>query len=85
MDIAPGELVEHELNRLIEKRALKATGEQRYIEELYAESTRVHRQRERQRNRWEWIRFFERMAENHAAMAEDYSRRAGALLEEGTG
>ncbi len=82
-DVVRGEKLEAELNAMIEKRALKASGEQQFIEDAWAESARVHQRRTRERNRWEWIRFFERMAENHARMSEDYGRRASALLGEG--
>ncbi len=34
----------------------------------------------RERNRWEWVRFFDRMAESHARLSEDYERRAAALM-----
>lgn len=82
-EVTRGEIVEQELNAMIERRALRATGEQQFIEDAWAESSRVHRQRERQRNRWEWIRFFERMAASHARTSENYERRARELLGEG--
>lgn len=38
----------------------------------------------RRRNQAAWFAHFCRMAENHAALAADYQRRAEALCEEGT-
>ena len=81
-DAARGETIEKELDLLIERRALKTTAEQRRVEDLWRDSEREHRAKVRERNRWEWIRFFERMARSHAATSEDYARRAQALLEE---
>ena len=34
----------------------------------------------REQNRWAWIRFFDRMAANHAALAEGFRSRAEALI-----
>ena len=39
--------------------------------------------REREQNRWEWVRHFDRMAKRHAALAADYERRADELCEKG--
>jgi hypothetical protein len=49
---------------------------------MYAESTRRHREKLREANRWEWVRFFDHMAQQHRALSEDYERRALALVEE---
>jgi len=38
---------------------------------------------QREQNRWEWVRYFNRMAKSHAALAADYERRADELCEEG--
>jgi len=40
---------------------------------------RRHHEKIRQRNRWEWVRFFDRMAQAHAGIAKDYERRAEEL------
>lgn len=73
---------ESQLNALVERRGLQADPEQQRVEDLFAESTRRHHAKLREQHRWEWIRFFDRMAESHARMSEDYQRRAAALLEE---
>ncbi len=87
MDVAPGELVEHELDRLIEKRALKASAEQRTIEELFAESTRIHQEQTRRENRARWYAFHvdqaERIRRTMTALIAEHEARASQLLEEG--
>ncbi|MDP8951778.1 MAG: hypothetical protein M3N18_06015 [Actinomycetota bacterium] len=52
------------------------------IEELWTASTYRRNERRREQRRWEWVRFFDRMAASHAALSEDYSRRAEALVQE---
>ena len=37
-------------------------------------------ERKRQQNRWRWVRFLDRMVANHAAVSEDFGRRAEGLL-----
>jgi L-fucose mutarotase/ribose pyranase (RbsD/FucU family) len=72
--------VDAELDRLISRRA--STDTQTTADELepgYQESVRRHHEKIRQRNRWEWVRFFDRMAESHARIAQDYERRAEEL------
>ena len=80
-EVARGEVIEKELDAMIERRARKGDVDPDELEEMWRESVRRDREKQRERNRWEWIRFFERMAESHAAMSQDYARRAAALLE----
>ncbi len=75
------EIAEAELDRFIERRAREA-GEAELIEAAWAESVRRHNARLREQNRWEWIRFFDRMARSHARISEDYQCRAEQLLED---
>jgi hypothetical protein len=87
MSIAPGELVEHELDRLIEKRALKASAEQRTIEELWRESSRRVEERTRRENRSAWYAFHldqaERIRRTMTALIAEHEAKASALLEGG--
>jgi len=48
------------------------------------ESERRHRARIREQNRWEWVRFFDRMAQSHAKLSESYRERAERLCEDHT-
>lgn len=48
--------------------------------ESWKASVARDRERKRQQNRWRWARFFDRMAANHAAISEDFRRRAEELL-----
>ena len=69
-----------DLDRLVSRRAEQdrgPTADER--EPGYQESVRRHHEKIRQRNRWEWVRFFDRMAESHARIAQDYERRAEEL------
>ena len=68
------------IDELIERRARERSNAND-LEAMYAESARRHREKLREQNRWEWIRFFDRMAESHTRMSESYQRRAAALLE----
>jgi len=44
------------------------------------ESERRHRARIREQNRWEWVRYFDRMAASHARLSESYRERAERLV-----
>ncbi len=83
MDVAQRtEMVESELTRLMEKRPdqrVKTEGE-RLEEELWSESVRRYHKRQREHNRWEWVRYFDRMADSHAQLSESYRERAETLL-----
>lgn len=71
---------ESQLNALVERRATEKNNANE-LAAMYRESVRCHREKLREQHRWEWVRFFDRMAESHAQISEDYQRRATALLE----
>jgi hypothetical protein len=78
VDVA--DTVNAEIDRLISRRASEdTTSDPTTLEASYVESVRRHHEKIRQRNRWEWVRFFDRMAESHARIAQDYERRAEEL------
>ncbi len=84
--VARGEQVEAELNGFIRKRhdqRVQTEGE-RAAEELWAESERRHLARKREQNRWEWVRYFDRIAASLRARADEYDQRAARLLAENT-
>jgi hypothetical protein len=72
------------IDALIERRVREKSNANE-LEEMYAESTRRHREKIREANRWGWARFYERLAENHAKLAEENRKRAAELLEGGGG
>ena len=80
MDVAHIEKAEASLNNLIERRA-RAASKAEAEEDLRRASERRHKAAKRERNRWEWIRFFDKMAANHAALAESYKARAEQLID----
>ena len=69
MDISRGEAVEHELNRLIEKRHDQriANEEQRRIEDEWAQSTARYDAERRRELREAWASFHEDQAARHHA------------------
>ncbi len=80
MDVMRADTVDLELDRLISRRASQDTRpDPDELEASYVESVRRHHEKIRQRNRWEWVRFFDRMAQSHARIAQDYERRAEEL------
>jgi hypothetical protein len=82
VDIAHGEMVEKELDRLIEKRA--AVEDPEALDELWLRSERRHREKVREQHRWEWVRYFDRQAAAHEGLAESYRERADSLCNETT-
>ena len=72
--------VDAELAGLSEKRAEVGDPE---AAALWEASVRRHNENIRQRNRWEWVRYFDRMAANHRKLSESYVARAEALCQEG--
>ncbi len=82
-DAARGEVVEAEPDRLIERRALKASAEQRRVEDLWREQERAHRERSRRENRALWYAHEMSMCELHEGLARRHEERADALLEGG--
>ncbi|MEJ7815964.1 MAG: hypothetical protein WKF53_12395 [Rubrobacter sp.] len=79
MDITKGEAVEGELDLMIARRA--RDNPERDLEAMYAASVRRFKARQRDHIRWEWVRHFDRMADSHRRLSEDYERRAEALME----
>ena len=80
MDVIHRDTVDRDLERLLVTRASEdTTSDPTTLEASYVESVRRHHEKIRQRNRWEWVRFFDRMAQSHASIAQDYERRAEEL------
>jgi hypothetical protein len=76
------DVVDQELDRLITRRASTDRSPcPDALEPGYRESVRRHNEKIRERNRWEWVRFFDRRAESHARLSEGYRERAEKLLE----
>jgi hypothetical protein len=73
-----------DLDRLIERRASREPDPDE-LEPTYAESVRRFNARRQNQYRWEWVRYFDRMARNHARLAEEHAARAEALMEPGRG
>lgn len=82
--VEAGEAVEAELDRMIERRGseTRRTGQDVAVEEVWRESERKHDARLRDQRRWEWVRFFEGLAESHALIGREFERRALELLED---
>ncbi len=80
--IARGEVAEAQIEAFISRRDEKrwqSEGE-RDQEALWAASVARYHEKIRRQNRWEWVRYFDRQAAAHAAIAEDYRERAEALI-----
>jgi hypothetical protein len=77
------EAAEAQLERFITQRHDRRVADEgdRAAEEMWMESVARYKEREREQNRWEWVRFFDRMAQSHARISEDYEARAQKLLE----
>ena len=67
------------VDALVNKRAAERAAANA-AEDLWKGSIARHRDRKRQQNRWRWVRYFDRLAANHAAISADYERRAEALI-----
>ena len=78
MDPEAAERVEAELDSFIEKRAREAKDAEN-VEKLWAKSERVHRQKRRQRNGWEWIRHYEGLAHAHRSLALENDNKAARV------
>ena len=90
MDVSRGESVEHELNRLIERRHDQRTTEEghRPSEEMYEESTRRYQEQMRVRARYEWHLYHTTHAERVRRTLEElaaYHETQAAKLCEGEG
>jgi hypothetical protein len=49
-------------------------------EDLWIRSVAHYHAREREQRKWEWVRYFDRMAELHRNLSADYTARAETLL-----
>jgi hypothetical protein len=77
--VAPGEAVEVDLNRLIERRSRQKDPDEE--SELWKESVRRYNARRREENRLAWCDYFSHLAGSLRARAEEYDHRAQALME----
>jgi hypothetical protein len=77
--VAPGESVEAELDRLIQKRSRQRGADEE--SELWKESVRRYNNRRREENRLAWCGYFERLAACLRARAEEYDHRAQMLMD----
>ncbi len=78
MDPAHVEKVEAELDQFVERRA-RETKDAKKVEELWANSERVHRQKRRQANGWSWIRPYEGLAHTHRSLALENENKAARV------
>ena len=76
---APGEAVEGELDRLIERRSRQVDPDEEH--ELWQESVRRYNARRREENRLAWCDYFSHLAGSLRTRAEEYDRRAQTLME----
>jgi hypothetical protein len=85
VDVAHAEAVEGGLDALIEKRDKQRRREEgeRQAHELWQQSVERYHAARRRRNRAAWFAYFCNQAQAHAAIAEDYERRAEELCEGG--
>ncbi len=80
---------EAELNSFLDRQAAKVAetrAGQEWANQVEAELKRGDERRAaqmREQNRWEWVRHFERLARNHAAISEMYASRAEKLIQRG--
>lgn len=85
LDIGHGkwsdDAVDDELDRLVARRA--EVGDPEAVNELWKISVARYHERRRREIAAQWFAHFSRMADNHAALAADYQRRAEELCEEG--
>ena len=88
-EVARGEIAEKELDAFIGRRALRMNPEQARIEELFAESTRIHQEKTRRENRTRWYSFHmdqaDRIRRTMTALVEAHEEKAAALLREEPG
>ena len=85
LDPLKTDAAERQLNALLDRAAAKV-GEKRAgqqaaneLEEFWAASERRLREMQREAHRWEWIRYFESLAANHAQLSEANRQKAEAL------
>ena len=85
---APGEAVEAELNRLIERRARNGAVDRDEQEEIWRESVRRYTARRREEMRAAWASYHEGQAERHRRTLQDliaHHETQAAKLCEGEG
>ncbi len=86
-EVTRGEAIEKELDAMIERRALKASGEQRTIEELWRESCRAAGARECRETRARWYAWHmdqaDRLRRTMTLLISRHEAKAAALLEGG--
>jgi hypothetical protein len=78
MNIAHGEMVETELNRLIARPSRQEIDPDER-DELWKASVAAYNARRREENRLAWCEYFSRLAGALRARAEEYDRRAALL------
>jgi hypothetical protein len=76
---APGEAVESELDRLIERRSRQKDPDEE--SKAWQESVSRYNARRREENRLAWCDYFERLSACLRARAEEYDQRAQTLME----
>jgi hypothetical protein len=81
MNIAHGEMVETELNRLIARPSRQEIDPEER-DELWKASAAAYNARRREENRLAWCDYFERLATSLRSRAEEYDHRARALQED---
>ncbi len=79
MDVEHAEKVEAELDAFVERRAREAR-DAATVEELWASSARLHRQKRRQQNGWAWYRFYSNLAGLHRGLANENEEKAARVL-----
>ncbi len=81
LDPAKGDRAEGEIDRFIQSRSASKE-KANFQAEAWAASEVNHRETTRQKNREEWVQFYECLARNHAQLAEENRAKADALLKE---
>jgi hypothetical protein len=81
---APGEAVEAELNRLIERRSTRETDPDER-DELWKAGVAAYNARRREENRLAWCEYYSRLAGSLRARAKEYDQRVAQLEDRGEG
>ena len=81
---APGEAVEAELNRLIERRSTRETDPDER-DELWKASVAAYNARRLEENRLAWCEYYSRLAGSLRARAKEYDQRVAQLEDRGEG
>ena len=77
-----GEMVEKELDAFITRRSRNGESTRDEEDALWKASVERDKKRRRRQNVAAWFGFYCRMADNHAALAQDYQRRAEELCKD---